>query len=289
MTTIAVIVTYQPDIADLEESLAKLRSQVSGVVLVDNASRNNLREVVSSLAAKFNCALLENGSNLGIAEALNQGVRFAMSKQADFVLFFDQDSFVSSDFVALELACYRQHSAKDKIGLVTPSIVNRTTGHRHLPLGSSDGHFLMAQTSGALMPLAVFEDAGFFNSDLFIDYVDYEHCLRMARKSWKIAYAADAELHHAPGNAEKVRFFGREFGILGASPLRTYYRIRNCLWLTTRYLRSFPVPVVRLAINEIYVFLRALVFEPKRFLRMRSGLLGLSDVAHNRMGSRSLQ
>jgi rhamnosyltransferase len=287
MDVCAVFVTYHPDLVELERSLEILRPQVNTVVVVDNASPEDTRKCLRALTTRFSCQIIENAQNLGIAEALNQSICFAMSEGTEFVLFFDQDSSVRPNFVANEIEVYREESRHRKIGLVTPAIIKRSGGSRQLPVRLRDGSLILAQTSGALMPLTVFQDAGLFNAEMFIDYVDYEHCLRMARKGWQIAYAPEAELDHMPGNATPVRFLGRTISTVNASPARHYYEARNCLWLAMHYALSYPQLIARLVLRMGYVHLHALFFEQNRFAKLKANLHGASDAALNKLGPRS--
>jgi len=284
MTVCAVIVTYQPYLSEVQSSLAKLRPQVDAIVLVDNASLGPLREGLRGLAVEFRCHLIENAANLGIAEALNQAVRYASAQHAKFVLFFDQDSGTSPDFVTQQLACYRAASQHARVGLVAPTILLRSDHTRARPVCLRNGRIILAQTSGALMPLAVFDDVGLFRADLFIDYVDYEHCLRMFTKGWQIAYAEAAELDHMPGNGTSVQFLGRTIHTVGAAPLRHYYETRNCLWVVTHHFRSSPEMTTRLLLRMVYTHLRALLLEPDRRAKLTAGLQGAFDALRGRLG-----
>ena len=68
---LAGIVTYNPEIERLEESLNRIDPQVDNVVIIDNGS-NNI-SVIYDLLKKFPDVLIEaNGENKGIACALNQ-------------------------------------------------------------------------------------------------------------------------------------------------------------------------------------------------------------------------
>jgi rhamnosyltransferase len=286
MSVCAVIVTYHPDIVELEANFFNLRPQVEELVVVDNASGEDVCAELKRLTTRFSAQLIENGSNLGIAEALNQGIRFAITQRSEFVLFFDQDSKTDPDFVVSELACYKQNNATQRIGVVTPTILKLTDGRTHLPVRSRNRTIILAQTSGALSPLALFEDVGLFRADMFIDYVDYEHNLRMLAKGWTIAHADSAILYHLPGNGTSTNFFGRRIVTVGASPVRHYYETRNCLWLFKRYFHLFPEITTRLLLRMLYVRAHALVFEPKRLAKSSSILHGAWDGLRGCMGAR---
>ncbi len=136
------------------------------------------------------------------------------------------------------------------------------------------------------MPLDVFADVGRFRGDLFIDYVDYEHCLRMALRGWEIVWSQAAELDHRPGNVSPVNFMGRTVYVVGASPLRHYYETRNCLWVFGRYLRTTPEMTTRLVLSWARVRVHALIYETQRAARLKFILHGALDALRGRLGKR---
>ncbi len=77
--TCAVIVTFHPPPAVLE-NLAKVRFQVEGLVVVDNGSSSLSLAPFRAAMCEMKFTLIENGANLGIAAALNIGVRWARSQ-----------------------------------------------------------------------------------------------------------------------------------------------------------------------------------------------------------------
>ena len=286
MNVCAAIVTYQPDIEELRVNLARIRPQVASVVLIDNASRDALRNGLRGLSDEFSCTLIENAENLGIAAALNQAVTFAAAQPADFILFLDQDSGVSPDFVAQEWRCYEESSQENRIGVVTPTVVKRFSGARLSPVELSNGTPVLAQTSGALMPLAIFADAGLFREDLFIDYVDYEYCLRMAKRGWKIVYAEAAKLDHMPGNETPVHVLGRTIYTANASPLRHYYETRNSIWVALHFFRAAPEIATRIVLHMLYIRMTTLIFESDRRAKLSAMGKGAIDALRGRLGPR---
>src|SRR6266700_3504589 len=74
----AVIVTFHPE-PSLVENVELLRTQVSEVFIVDNGSDANSRVLLEQIEGKPGVHTLRNERNLGIAAALNIGVRHAMA------------------------------------------------------------------------------------------------------------------------------------------------------------------------------------------------------------------
>ena len=51
-------------------------------------------------------------------------------------------------------------------------------------------------TSGSFLNLKVYKEAGPFVDKLFIDYVDFEYCLRLKKKGFKIYKLNNTYMQH---------------------------------------------------------------------------------------------
>src|ERR1700758_3890276 len=94
----AVIVTYHPSPRMLE-NFRTAACQVDGMVIVDNGSNADEVDRLRDASHQLGFQLIENRENLGIAEALNQGVRAAKAQGYPWVILFDQDSRINRGFV----------------------------------------------------------------------------------------------------------------------------------------------------------------------------------------------
>jgi rhamnosyltransferase len=252
-------------------------------VLVDNHSTRDELAWIRVIAVEHEAHLIENSENYGIGTALNQGVRWASEKEGcEFVLFFDQDSYVSPEFVAESIATYEIGSEKMRIVATTPRIVNRESGKSEPPV-TFGGRMLVAQTSGSLMPIAQFSGGNMYREDLFIDYVDYEYCLRMVSAGWDLAYCPTAVLYHQPGNIIYKRLLGRTIATYNYSGLRQYYLLRNGLWTVWKY-RSISSWSRYEASRILTGFARVLLLEPNRWTNTKMWTLALADLLRGRLG-----
>src|SRR5215831_10464572 len=94
----AVIVTYRPG-ATILDRLSNVLPQVQGLIVVDNGSNDDEVGQLRAASSALTFHLIENGENLGIADALNQGVRWAKSQGYPWVILFDQDSEITDNFI----------------------------------------------------------------------------------------------------------------------------------------------------------------------------------------------
>lgn len=119
MNIFAVIVTYNAMHRNwIDRCLQSLRQSSVPVtpVIVDNNSTDGTREHVPSHYPE--AVWLPQDHNLGFGQANNVGIRYALSRESDYVLLLNQDATISSD--ALE----RMLSTSDGDSLLSPLHLN---------------------------------------------------------------------------------------------------------------------------------------------------------------------
>lgn len=278
----AIVITYHPD-AEVLQNLAILRPQVSELVVVDNGS--GVPAMLRQAASRIGFHLLENPENLGIATALNQGIRHAQALSSEFVLLFDQDSRITDGFIETMLHCFQIHPHGEHLGILVPQYTDMRLG-TPLPrtiVGSSG--LEVAMTSGSLLRTQTFVQHGPFVDELFIDGVDHEHSLRLRRAGMFLAECPEAKLLHSPGTPQEFRLGGKVlFKTPNYSPIRRYYQTRNNLWLFRHYFRSFPAYCTKLALASGKDFAKILFFESGKLKKIQHFLHGFFDGLRNRMG-----
>jgi rhamnosyltransferase len=280
----AVVVTYHPD-ADALENLRAVRPQVECLVVVDNGSSaaelSMLRE--AGLALGFD--LIENETNLGIATALNSGVRHAQALHKEWIFLFDQDSRVTDGFVSTMLDAFSNSASGDRLAILVPRYIDSRFGHVLPSQGDEGVHQQAATTSGSLTPARVFDRAGMFLDELFIDGVDYEYSLRVRSLGMVIDECPAAQLLHSPGTPSYHSLFGlKRFQVANYSPLRRYYQERNMILITRRYWRRFmPFLLGQITISLID-FIKILIAEDDKWRKCRFFFRGIIDGLRNRTG-----
>lgn len=280
----AIIVSYNPSL-DVLENIAALRSQVDSIVIVDNGSSAQPVTMLRGGRSELDFELIESGCNLGIAVALNLGVREVKARGCFWVVLFDQDSTVEPGFIQLLRKSYEDSADPSQIGIVCPTYIDRQTGIT-LPLPrSKTGEILATPTSGSLIPTSLFDRLGAFNESLFMDYVDVEFSLRSRRAGYKIVQSTEAVLHHSMGRTTRHRLFGRWFTSTNHSAARRYYITRNRLWLLGCFLRdwSWSFKEARRAVLET---IKIVLVENDRLAKMKSIMLGFADALVGRLGKR---
>lgn len=284
----AIVVTFHPG-SEVMENLTTLRPQVAGLIVVDNGSSAAERYALHSAAATLAFELIENGENLGIATALNIGIRRAQALGFSWVLLFDQDSRITDGFTAAMRQCFESSRWGSRLAILVP----RYTDMRHgspIPADWVPGSGLeTAMTSGTLMRLSTFQQQGAFLDGLFIDSVDCEYSLRLRRAGLILDQCPHAVLLHSPGSPTYRTILGSSpFVVDNYSPIRRYYQLRNRLWICRHYWLSFPGYCFKLLIVSAKDFVKILLCETGNAKKLRFFLRGVFDGLRGRMGPLNL-
>ena len=289
---VAVVVTFNPDLKRLKVALTALAQQVSHIVIVDNAS--SCVEPLTKLSRSVKAILIAQPSNIGLADAQNEGIERARQLQARTVLLLDQDTVLQTDTVSLlHRALKRLTATGVAVGAVAPVYRDRNSESiSHLSrarrfriervdrseLGIDECDFAIA--SGTLIPMEALDAVGGMETELFIDLVDMEWCFRARQRGYSVFQVKQAVIHHVLGEG-RVRVFMTD--IPRHAPVRNYYWVRNALLLAKR---SY-VPIAW----RIFLISRAIafaviypVFGDRRPQRIRYIVMGLWKGLRGRAG-----
>ena len=281
----AVIVTYHPS-AKMLENVSSVFAQVHGLAVVDNGSNADELDPLRAARQTLGFQLIENRENLGIAEALNQGVRWAKTTGYPWVILFDQDSRITDCFVRQMFAAWESHPDRERVGSIHPRYVDPETGVEPMVRRAPDGGPVVSITSGALMPAWIFDKIGWFATEYFIDEVDTEYCFRIRAAGYIIADSRQAVLLHHTGHPKRLSFLGFSFRPTHHSAMRRYYMSRNRIVLYRRYFRVFPRWVLHSMNLSLRDTIKCFLGEQDRARKFRNFLLGTWDGLSGRMGKR---
>jgi len=242
-TVCAIVVTFNPDSAELGGLVQQIESHRCDFLVVDNGS-SNAEDFVHSLETLPRCVgVLALDVNRGLAAGINLGLRRVSAAGYRLALLFDQDSRIGPGFCGGMLEAWRAAALHggDRIAAIGPRLQDPETGRRtpfkefdrllfrtdrKVDPGGTLFHTGFLVTSGTLLSLSHLEDIGMMREDYFIDNVDLEWCFRALAKGY-VLYGTDrAVLHHRVG--EPARNVLERRGLIARhSPHRAYYTTRN--------------------------------------------------------------
>ena len=293
----AITVSYNPLIQNLTSQFEKLLPQVDKIILIDNGSKNQ-NEIQNSIN-QINIQLKLLSENIGIAGAQNIGIKIAEEEGADYVIFFDQDSFPEEKLVLKLSKISENHEILDnKLNMVGPVSQDMRTGRKSFflvkkSLGFKNQfcqdintdvilcNFLIS--SGSIIPIKIFQKIGNFRDDFFIDHVDTEFCIRMKNAGFKIYGTCSTKIYHNLGDRIQKIWMGRWREVSIHSPLRNYYISRNTFYMIF-YMPMDILWRIRLLKRVLYYFLYSILFTSSRITRIQYFLLGLKDGLFKKLG-----
>lgn len=190
----------------------------------------------------------------------------------------DQDSKASSNLVEslLKTALNRQN-----VGIVSPLHSNKYGTHKNLSIRSD---VTRVMTSGNLLSLAAYKVAGNFCEDYFIDYVDIEYCMRLKYNKFDVIRLEDVILEHNEADILEKRLFSKKYYPTNNNPFRWYYKTRNLFYLRKKYKNIFPKACREEVDTFFRNFIKVLLFEEKKLLKMKMILIGIVDYIKNKKG-----
>lgn len=240
----AIIVSYNPD-SNLFDSINLLLNQVEKVIIVDNGSKEKYVKYIKSIN-EDKIEIILNKENLGIATALNIGVRKVLENGYEWILTMDQDSKASPDMVKKMFNVYNSINREERKDILSifPNFVDERIQSIEENSNMNSYEYVDADiTSGNLLRKEVFEKVGFFDDSLFIDLVDTDFCMRLNEKGIKMIKIRDAVLYHSLGESKTIKGILGSFNTSNHSALRRYYMTRNRFYIWEKYkgLNSFTL------------------------------------------------
>jgi rhamnosyltransferase len=250
MKICAIVVTYNPNIVEFLKYYKQNAKEVDYTIIIDNSEDSVVRKKIQKLTTGVSTEVIQLDSNKGIAYAQNRGLHRA--KELDdfsFVLFLDQDSLLQKDMISIYNNYYEKLKNQYKIAVLGVSNTQKF----------NNDYLAVNQiiSSGAFTPLTVFQDIGYFDEDLFIDFVEYDWCWRAKANGYEIFSIRECKLlTHMHGDG-KINILGTS--MVKPSSIRLYYQYRNLLTLLKRsYVPlkwKISMSVKMLVKIPIYIFL----------------------------------
>ncbi|MGI9896057.1 glycosyltransferase family 2 protein [Vibrio natriegens] len=284
----AVVVLYNYDVHTVTKNFEYLIEQVDEIVFVDNSEDGLFREI-PFFNRKVNSTFISNSTNLGIAKAQNLGAKSALDNGAEYIIFFDQDSFINSEFSVSKLVTSFQKLLNRGVSVaaVSPLIINSITKEAYINKYKNGNDSSLRQlvkciSSGKMVSKESFTKVGMMRDELFIDLVDFDWCWRANSLGFAIYQDTDVTLTHSIGKPTKS-ILGFNFN--ESADFRYYYIYRNWIYL----LRFKHVPLLAKIKFMVGVFYKLpVIYVLKGFSKefLLSSISGMKDGLLGRMGKR---
>lgn len=272
----AIIVACNPA-SDLYDNVQALVGQVAAIVVVDNASNTEWQSLFDRVREVPRTEIIHSGTNLGVGAALNVAVQRAIQLGFSWVATFDQDSLASPVFIAEMLRAYTEYPGRENVALIAPQYREKISGlfHQEPTRNVQERILTTSMMSGNLVRTDVIAEVGYYNEDFFIDYIDHEFCLRLARRGFRVLECPRAVLQHNLGRISQKKLMGITLTTTNHSPLRRYYNARNRIFVYRSYVRAVPGWVARDVKSFLVETAKILLIEQDRGAKLRSVARGV--------------
>jgi len=273
------VVLYNPDMTEVTENINSYKDAVDLIITIDNSehSSHNLEE-----SERF--IHLRNNANMGIAQALNEGMKKAKDLGYEYIVLMDQDSQFFDAKTSIK-ALYDALQDKESNFMSSSVVVNADIAPKeHTELLR---YIDSCITSGSMVNLTMTDKIGFHEEKLFIDYVDFEYSLRARQMGYTIVETKGARLKHLIGESKKVSlsfFPWYKTYTTNHSPLRRYYRWRNSAYVWKMYRDAFPKWIRKNKKQTFGDMKKVILFEDNKIEKIKAMLSGLKDASNDKFG-----
>jgi rhamnosyltransferase len=286
----AIVITYHPG-EEFPRIIERFARQVGATVIVDNGSGQAELVMLREIAADPSIQLICNGANLGIAAALNIGIRRAAALGFEWVLLMDQDSYASSAMVEALNSVRSSFPDPAHLAVVGSGYDDEERGppvpaemqHDAAPWQDMESVI----TSGSLLSLAAYTALGPFREDFFIDHVDTEYCLRARLRGYRVIKTRSPLMSHAIGAPTTHRILWMEKRTTNHGPDRRYYFTRNdTVLLRERGRHPGGLWILKALMRSVRTCKRILLYEQMKAPKIKAVFHGWWDGVRGRLGPR---
>lgn len=245
---LGIIVTYNPDLSDLERNLSSIVKQVDKLFLFDNNSSN--KDQIKALIENTNVEAVFSPENVGLGRAYNAALENNYKNYKYFVT-FDQDTYIPQTAISKLI---RVLDDNPDIGAIGPEF------SREEMEGNKDGRILYVEAliqSCTVFRSSLYEKIGGFNENYFIDSIDFEYCLRILANGLKVAKYTGIVIKHDLGEMKKslgISYFSHNH-------IRNYYIARNHVDLSKKYFKKFPSFILKKNAFFLLHFFKIVILE----------------------------
>lgn len=284
-----IIVTYNPT-EKFEENIKNILTQVRKLYIIDNNS--SYKKIIKGLEKNPKIEIIYNENNIGLGAAQNIGIRESLKNNSEWILLFDDDTEIPHEYVDVMLNEYKKVN-NNNISILLPKIEHKNSKKKTIyieydkklkvitNLKENNDKILIGMASGSLIKSEVIKKIGLFKEKYFIEYIDYEFCLRNVRNGYLNLLISKIQLNQRVGNTKDIKIGNIIISPSGHSPLRLYYKLRNFIWLFKEYHQDFPSYFSYEILKNIWITIRSIIFESRKSERIKNIIRGISEGIKN--------
>ena len=280
------------------DGLEKQSRQLDEIIVVNNASTDMTSELLKARYPKI--TVLNQPENGGVGGGFAVGLAYAaIQKQYDWIWLFDQDSVPKADALEVLLSALQPLENAASTAILAPVGVNEESdlaysGHvwrnglRPVTGKAAEQEICFVDaviSSGTLIRREAVERVGLPRADFFMDFVDYEYCLRLRHQGYTIAVVSASHLDHAIGDPLRVTAFGLQKVWTYHPPWREYYMTRNQIFTVWNYYPDWKAKSATM-LQLLRHLIALLLFGKRKLACLKMIFRGVSDGLSGRLGIR---
>lgn len=208
-------------------SLKRQTRQDFIVILCDNGSKD---DSINYTKQQFTgAAIIEIGYNSGFAKAVNEGIKYSISKtDSDYIFLLNNDIELSDNFLETAVTSLQNDKEASSLAVKMLNFYERNKiddcgdfikanggsplarGHGEVDNGQYDKreYIFGACAGAAFYKKEVFIDAGYFDESFFAYYEDIDLSFRLQLMGYKCLYEPKAVCYHKRGGTSSVATHG---------------------------------------------------------------------------------
>ncbi len=244
--------------------------------IIDNSSNNNSSKIDKNKKIQY----IFNNENIGVSRALNLAARRAIQEGYSWLLTMDQDTVFKLNTIS-EMKKAIKENGTNKIGIITPW--HNTKLKINKPQEDID-YPLEVMTSGNLVNLEIYDKIGGYKDWMFIDGIDIEYGLNLAKHGYKIMRLNNVCIEHNLGDIKYKQFlWKKDILCTNHNYLRRYYMTRNYMYIKDMYI-NFNKEYVNKITKQKRNILVILLFEKDKYRKIRNIIRGYVDYKNGKKG-----
>lgn len=218
-------------------------------IVVENGSTDGSQDFLQTNYPQI--TVLAQSKNLGFAEGVNVGIRYALEHQHDYVALLNNDAVPEKNWLEQLVNILKENP---KAGIATGKFVSfdkqhiDSTGDMYTTWGLAyprgrgepadhaydEKGLVFGATGGAsLYRCDMLRAIGLFDKDFFAYYEDVDISFRAQLAGWQVAYTPKAVAYHKTGTtSSKIKGF------------TTYQTIKNYPWLLWKNVPTRYLPII---------------------------------------------
>lgn len=211
------------------DSLAEQSYRNYQIIVVDNGSKDNSKEVLTKYQSKLanKIHVIYNQKNSGFAGGVNIGIKYVLDNKFDAVALFNNDATADENWLSGLVEALNEHK---EVGISTGLLLNDdkktidSTGDwysvwglafprfrdREVNAAPESGYVFGASGGASLYRTEMLKDVGLFDENFFAYYEDVDISFRAQLRGWKVFYIKSSVAYHERGiTSSRIKGFDK--------------------------------------------------------------------------------